>query len=169
MADKRFRDKLVTFEQALELRSVARQQGKSVVFSNGCFDLLHVGHVRYLTAAAAEGDVLFVALNSDHSVRALKGANRPLFPARDRAEIISALECVDRVIIFDDSTADRLLEQLRPDIHAKGTDYTVQTVPERETVQGYGGRIAIVGDPKDRSSAGLFEQIRQRVGASKSL
>lgn len=169
MADKRSRDKLVTVEQALELRSAARLQRKSVVFTNGCFDLLHVGHIRYLTAAAVEGDLLFVALNSDNSVRALKGAHRPLFPATDRAEIISALECVDWVIIFDDSTADRLLEYLRPDIHAKGTDYTVQTVPERETVRSYGGRIVIVGDPKDRSSAGLFEQIRQRVGASQSL
>ncbi len=166
MPDKHTSAKLVTLKRALELREKARAQGKSVVVTNGCFDLLHVGHVRYLTAAAAEGDFMFVALNSDRSVRALKGVSRPLFPVSDRAEIISAFECVDRVIIFDDPTADHLLEQLRPDVHAKGTDYTAETVPERETVQDYGGRIAIVGDPKDRSSAGLLQRIGGRIGGA---
>ena len=155
------RRKLVTLQRALELREEARRQDKSVVFTNGCFDLLHVGHIRYLVGAADEGDILFVALNSDRSVRTLKGDGRPLFPAEERAEIISALECVDAVLIFDDSSVDRLLRQLRPNVHAKGTDYAPDTVPERETVKAYGGRIAIVGDPKDHSSADLLERLRK--------
>ncbi len=155
------RPKLVTLERALELREEARRQDKSVVFTNGCFDLLHVGHIRYLVGAADEGDILFVALNSDRSVRTLKGDGRPLFPAGERAEMIAALECVDAVLIFDDSTVDRLLQKLHPDVHAKGTDYTAETVPERETVKAYGGRIAIVGDPKDHSSADLLERLRK--------
>ncbi len=155
------RQKLVTLERALELREEARRQDKSVVFTNGCFDLLHVGHIRYLVGAADEGDILFVALNSDRSVRTLKGDGRPLFPAEERAEMISALECVDAVLIFDDSSVDRLLRQLRPNVHAKGTDYAPDTVPERETVIAYGGRIAIVGDPKDHSSADLLERLRK--------
>ena len=155
------RQKLVTLERALELREEARRQDKSVVFTNGCFDLLHVGHIRYLAGAADEGEILFVALNSDRSVRTLKGDGRPLFPAQERAEIISALECVDAVLIFDDARVDRLLQQLRPEVHAKGTDYAPETVPERETVKAYGGRIAIVGDPKEHSSAGLLERLRK--------
>ena len=155
------RQKLVTLEKALELREEAQVQGQSVVFTNGCFDLLHVGHIRYLMGAAGEGNVLFVALNSDRSVRTLKGDGRPLFPARERAEMIAALECVDAVLIFDDPTADRLLRKLHPDVHAKGTDYTPETVPERETIRSYGGRIAIVGDPKDHSSAALLERLRK--------
>ena len=155
------RRKLVTLERALKLREEARRQDKSVVFTNGCFDLLHVGHIRYLVGAADEGDILFVALNSDRSVRTLKGDGRPVFPAEERAEIISALECVDAVLIFDDPSVDRLLRQLRPDVHAKGTDYAPETVPERETVKAYGGRTAIVGDPKDHSSAGLLERLRK--------
>ena len=155
------RQKLVTLERALELREEARRQDKSVVFTNGCFDLLHVGHIRYLVGAADEGDILFVALNSDRSVRTLKGDGRPLFPAEERAEMISALECVDAVLIFDDSSVDRLLRQLRPNVHAKGTDYAPDTVPERETVKAYGGRIAIVGDPKGHSSADLLERLRK--------
>jgi len=157
----RARQKLVTLERALELRKEARRQDQSVVFTNGCFDLLHVGHIRYLVGAAGEGDILFVALNSDRSVRTLKGEGRPLFPAQERAEIISALECVDAVLIFDDPSVDRLLERIRPEVHAKGTDYAPETVPERETVRGYGGRIAIVGDPKNHSSAGLLERLRK--------
>ncbi len=157
------RRKLVTLERALELREEARRQDQSVVFTNGCFDLLHVGHIRYLVGAADEGDILFVALNSDRSVRTLKGDGRPLFPAEERAEIISALECVDAVLIFDDSSVDRLLRQLRPNVHAKGTDYAPETVPERETVKAYGGRIAIVGDPKDHSSADLLERLRKAL------
>ncbi len=154
-------EKMVTLQSAWELREEARRRDQSVVFANGCFDLLHVGHVRYLAGAAAEGDILLVALNSDRSVRRLKGKGRPVFPAPERAEIIAALECVDAVLIFDDPSVDRLLEFIRPDVHAKGTDYAPETVPERETVRSYGGRIAIVGDPKDHSSAGLLERLRQ--------
>ena len=161
---KTLNPKLVSLDQALTLRNKAREKKQSVVFTNGCFDLLHVGHIRYLTAAAVEGDILFVAINSDRSVRVLKGETRPLFPASDRAELIAAFECVDNVMIFDDLTADFLLEKLQPEVHAKGTDYTVETVPELKIVQSYGGRIAIVGDSKDRSSAKIFERIQKKVG-----
>ncbi len=145
-------------------RAVAEIQaaGRTVVFANGCFDLLHVGHVRYLRGAKAEGDVLLLALNDDASVRRLKGEGRPLQPEAERVEIVSALEMVDLVTLFSDATVDRLLQLLRPDVHAKGTDYTPETVPERETVLSYGGRIAIVGDPKDHSSSALLGAIRRR-------
>ena len=138
----------------------ARREGKKVVFTNGCFDLLHVGHIRYLQAAKAEGDILLTAVNSDKSVRALKGPERPVMPEAERIEILSALECTDLIILFDDPTVDRLLRELRPDVHAKGTDYTPESVPERETVLGYGGRIAIVGDPKDHSTRDFISNIR---------
>jgi len=139
----------------------ARSAGQIVVFCNGCFDLLHAGHIRYLEAARKEGDILIVGINGDASVKSLKGQGRPLMPQEERAEIISAMECVDHVLIFDDSTADNLLLLLKPDVHAKGTDYSCDSVPERETVLGYGGRIAIVGDPKDHSTRDFLEQIRK--------
>ena len=160
--DTRCRTKLMTMQQALQLREETRRQGRSIVFTNGCFDLLHVGHIRYLAGAAEEGDVLVVALNSDRSVRSLKGDDRPVFPVSERVEIISALECVDAVLIFDEPTVDGLLRRLEPDVHAKGTDYTPETVPERATVEAYGGRIAIVGDPKEHSSADLLRRIGKR-------
>ena len=138
----------------------AKETGRVVVFANGCFDLLHAGHIRYLEGARAEGDILVVGVNSDNSVRKLKGDDRPLMPESERAEILSALECVDHVIIFSDPTVDRILSELRPDVHAKGTDYTEETVPERETVLAYGGRIAIVGDPKDHSTRDYLKAIR---------
>ena len=147
-----------------ELASVVaslRAAGKTVVFANGCFDLLHVGHVRYLRGAKAEGDVLLLALNDDASVRRNKGPERPVQTEMDRVEIVSALEMVDLVTLFSDPTVDRLLDLLRPDVHAKGTDYTLETVPERATVLAYGGRIAIVGDPKDHSSSQLLKTIRK--------
>jgi rfaE bifunctional protein nucleotidyltransferase chain/domain len=137
-----------------------KAKGKTVVFTNGCFDLLHVGHIRYLRGAKAEGDVLLLALNDDESVRSLKGAGRPLQPELERVEVVCALEMVDLVTLFGGPTVDPLLRLLTPDVHAKGTDYTVENVPERETVLAYGGRIAIVGDPKDHSSTALFETIR---------
>jgi rfaE bifunctional protein nucleotidyltransferase chain/domain len=140
---------------------VLREEGKAVVFANGCFDLLHVGHIRYLRGAKAEGDVLLLALNDDASVRRNKGAGRPVQPQEERVEIVSALEMVDLVTLFSDPTVDRLLDLVRPDVHAKGTDYTEETVPERETVLGYGGRIAIVGDPKDHSSTEILGKIRE--------
>src|SRR6185369_9562699 len=125
-----------------------RAAGRTVAFANGCFDLLHVGHVRYLHAAAAEGDRLIVAVNDDRSVAGLKGEGRPILPASDRAELVAALRGVDYVVIFGDADVARLLLLVKPDVHCKGTDYTIDTVPERAIVAAYGGRTAIVGDPK---------------------
>ena len=137
-----------------------RRAGRSIAFANGCFDVLHVGHIRYLAGAAREGDRLIVAVNDDESVRALKGAGRPLMDGESRAEMLAALRDVDYVVLFPDRSVDRLLALLEPDVHCKGTDYTVDTVPERETVRGYGGRIAIVGDPKDHSTRDLLDRLR---------
>ena len=137
----------------------ARRAGRTIAFANGVFDLLHVGHVRYLEAAAREADVLVVAVNDDASVRALKGPGRPILPAADRAELVAALAAVAAVTIFDEPTVTPLLELLRPDVHCKGTDYTVESVPERETVAAYGGRTAIVGDPKDAATRDLLARI----------
>jgi rfaE bifunctional protein nucleotidyltransferase chain/domain len=137
-----------------------RGDGLSIAFANGCFDLLHVGHVRYLLAAAAEADRLIVAINDDRSVAALKGPNRPILVAADRAELVAAVRGVSYVVIFDEPTVTPLLEALKPDVHCKGTDYTIETVPERDTVRAYGGRIAIVGDPKDHSTRDLLARIR---------
>lgn len=132
-----------------------RARGKKVVFCNGCFDVLHVGHIRYLRGARALGDVLVVGINSDSSVRELKGPAYPLMPEEERMEIVAALGDVDYVTYFAENSADRLLLKLRPHIHAKGTDYTPESVPERETVLSYGGKIAIVGDSKGHSSTHL--------------
>ena len=137
-----------------------RRAGLSVAFANGGFDLLHVGHVRYLEAARREADRLVVAINDDRSIRALKGPSRPVLPEADRAELVAALRAVDYVVIFPEPTVTPLLELLRPDVHCKGTDYTVDTVPERDTVRAYGGRIAIVGDPKDHSTSDLLTRLR---------
>jgi D-glycero-beta-D-manno-heptose 1-phosphate adenylyltransferase len=137
-----------------------RAAGLTIAFANGCFDLLHVGHVRYLQAAAAEADRLIVAINDDRSVAALKGPNRPILPAADRAELVAAVRGVSYLVVFDEPTVTPLLELLRPDVHCKGTDYTADTVPERDTVRAYGGRIAIVGDPKDHSTRDLLARIR---------
>jgi D-glycero-beta-D-manno-heptose 1-phosphate adenylyltransferase len=138
----------------------ARDAGRSIALANGVFDLLHVGHVRYLDAAAQEADVLVVAINDDDSVRALKGKNRPILAAEHRAELVAALRAVDFVVIFPELTVGPLLLALRPDVHCKGTDYTVDTVPERDVVQSYGGRVAIVGDPKDHSTRDLLARLR---------
>ena len=137
-----------------------RARGLTIAFANGAFDLLHVGHIRYLEGAKREADRLVVAINSDKSVRELKGPSRPILPEADRAELVSALRAVDYVVIFDEPTVTPLLELLKPDVHCKGTDYTVDTVPERETVRAYGGRIAIVGDPKDHSTTDLLSRLR---------
>jgi rfaE bifunctional protein nucleotidyltransferase chain/domain len=136
-----------------------RAAGRTIAFANGCFDILHVGHVRYLEAAAQEADLLVVAINDDGSVRALKGENRPILSAADRAELVAALRSVDFVVTFPELTVTPLLEALRPDVHCKGTDYTVDTVTERETVKAYVGRIAIVGDPKNHSTRDLLARI----------
>jgi rfaE bifunctional protein nucleotidyltransferase chain/domain len=137
-----------------------RGEHRTVAFANGCFDVLHVGHVRYLAGAAAQADRLVVAVNDDNSVKGLKGANRPILSAADRAEMIAALDGVDYVVVFSDPDVHRLLRLLKPDVHCKGTDYTPETVPERDTVLGYGGRIAIVGDPKDHSTRDLLARIK---------
>ena len=139
----------------------ARRAGQTIAFANGCFDLLHVGHVRYLAAAAQEADLLIVAINDDQSVRALKGEGRPILPAADRAELVAALGCVDLVVVFPEPTVGPLLEAIRPDVHCKGTDYTLDSVPERDVVRSYGGRIAIVGDPKDHSTRDLLTRIAE--------
>ena len=138
-----------------------RAAGRTVAFANGVFDLLHVGHVRYLQAAAAEGDRLIVAINDDESVKRLKGEGRPILAAADRAELVAALRGVDYVVIFPEPTVGPLLDLLKPDVHCKGTDYAVDTVPEREIVKAYGGRIAIVGDPKDHSTRDLLARLRE--------
>jgi len=151
--------KIVNREEATRILSRIRGKGSRVVLTNGCFDLLHVRHIRYLLGAREKGEYLLVAVNSDSSVRALKGSGRPIVPERERVEIIGALECVDWVVLFEEPTVDKLLEELRPAIHAKGTDYTEQTVPELDTVRSYGGRVAIVGDPKDHSSGDLIQRV----------
>ena len=143
----------------LERVADARRAGRTIAFANGCFDLLHVGHVRYLDAAAQEADILIVAINDDESVRALKGKGRPILPAAARAELVAALRCVDFVVIFPEPDVAPLLEALHPDVHCKGTDYTVESVPERAVVAAYGGRTAIVGDPKDHSTRDLLSRI----------
>ena len=137
----------------------ARRDGRTIAFANGCFDLLHVGHIRYLNAAAQEADLLIVAINDDEMVRALKGEGRPILTEADRAELVAALACVDYVIVFPEPTVGPLLEMIRPDVHCKGTDYTLDSVPERDVVRAYGGRIAIVGDPKDHSTRDLLARI----------
>jgi rfaE bifunctional protein nucleotidyltransferase chain/domain len=149
------------------LAAVARDraEGRTIAFANGCFDLLHVGHVRYLQAAAAEADRLVVAVNDDRSVAGLKGHGRPILSEQDRAELVAALRGVDYVVIFPEPTVTPLLDALKPDVHCKGTDYTVDTVPERATVRAYGGRIAIVGDPKDHATRDLLARIRDRGGS----
>jgi len=138
-----------------------RAAGKSIAIANGCFDLLHVGHVRYLQGAAAQADRLIVAVNDDASVAALKGEGRPILAAADRAELVAALRGVAYVVVFGDRTVERLLQLLEPDVHCKGTDYTVDSVPERAVVAAYGGRTAIVGDPKHHNTRELLVRIRQ--------
>jgi rfaE bifunctional protein nucleotidyltransferase chain/domain len=141
--------------------AAARGAGRTIAFANGCFDLLHVGHIRYLAAAGQEADLLVVGINDDASVRILKGEGRPVLPAADRAELVAALRVVDYVVVFPEPTAGPLLEAMRPDVHCKGTDYTADSVPERDIVRGYGGRIAIVGDQKAHSTRDLLVRIAE--------
>ncbi len=152
-------NKIVLRSDLLTRVADARRAGQTIAFANGCFDLLHVGHVRYLSAAAQEADLLIVAINDDQSVRALKGEGRPILASADRAELVAALLVVDLVVIFPEPTVGPLLEAIRPDVHCKGTDYTLESVPERDIVRAYGGRIAIVGDPKDHSTRDLLARI----------
>jgi lipopolysaccharide heptosyltransferase I len=146
-----------------------RRAGLRIAFANGCFDVLHVGHIRYLRGAKAEADRLIVAINDDDSVRRLKGPSRPILPAEARAELVAALEAVDYVVRFSDDTVERLLRRFTPDVHCKGTDYTAETVPERDVVRGYGGRIAIVGDPKDHSTRSLIDGLRRSQSTTRLL
>jgi len=152
----RTRSRILDRSKLIDAVINARKRGAQVVLANGCFDFLHVGHVRYLEGARAEGDLLVVAINSDEQVRKQKGAGRPLVSQNERAEIIAALAAVDFVSVFDEPTVTELLLALKPDVHAKGTDYTEDTVPERDVVRSYGGRIAIVGDPKNHSSSEMI-------------
>ena len=138
--------------------------GKKVVLANGCFDILHVGHVRYLEGARKLGDTLVVAINSDRSVRALKGAGRPILDEGERVALVSALRCVDHVVVFDEDDVTRVLNVLRPSVHAKGTDYTEATVPERDQVVAYGGQVRITGDPKDHSTRDVIRRILDAYG-----
>jgi rfaE bifunctional protein nucleotidyltransferase chain/domain len=157
--------KILSREELKQRVATWKRAGEAITLANGCFDLLHVGHVRYLRAAKELGGRLIVAINSDESVRALKGEGRPLMPAEERAEILSALADVDAVVIFSEHDVRALIREVRPDIHAKGTDYTADTVPERDAVAECGGRVEIVGDPKDHSAT---EIIRSRIGSRHS-
>jgi rfaE bifunctional protein nucleotidyltransferase chain/domain len=150
---------IVSESELVEAVARDRAAGRTLAFANGCFDLLHVGHVRYLRAAAAEADRLIVAVNDDRSVAALKGSGRPILPASDRAELVAALRGVAYVVVFGDPNVERLLLLVKPDVHCKGTDYTVESVPERATVRQYGGRTAIVGDPKTHATRDLLKRI----------
>lgn len=151
-------ERILSREQLVERVGEARRQGKTVVLANGCFDVLHVGHVRYLKGAKALADLLVVGINGDEQVAIQKGAGRPIISDLERAEIVASLEAVDYVTIFSEPTVEALLLQLRPDIHAKGTDYTLDTVPERDVVRSFGGRVAIVGDPKDHSTSAILSK-----------
>ena len=159
---------IIPREGVAELGAQLRQEGRRVVFANGCFDVLHAGHVRYLQAARQQGDVLVVGVNSDRSVAALKGPERPLLPAEARAELVAALEPVDYVVIFDELTVEALLSELRPDVHCKGPDYTAETVPEAALAKKLGIAVAIVGDPKDHSTRAMLAEIVRRYGKSSS-
>lgn len=153
---------ILSREELVTRINAGRKNGSRVVLANGCFDVLHVGHVRYLAGARELGDVLVVGVNSDEQVARLKGPGRPVLPANERAELVAALESVTYVTVFDEPTVEELLLALKPDVHAKGTDYTEDSVPERDVVRSYGGRVAIVGDPKDHSTSAILS----RVGGS---
>ncbi len=154
------RRKILPREALRQRLAEHRRQGERIVLANGCFDILHVGHVRYLEGARREGDVLVVAVNSDASERAIKGDGRPVLPQQARAELVAALGAVNYVVIFDEPNVEALLDELKPDVHAKGTDYTVETVPERETARRLGVRIAIVGDAKQHSTRDVLTRLR---------
>ncbi|MFQ5669430.1 MAG: adenylyltransferase/cytidyltransferase family protein [Acidobacteriota bacterium] len=153
--------RIASLEEAEAHLLCARKQGKIIVLANGVFDLLHVGHLRYLEAARAAGDLLVVAVNSDASSRRAKGAGRPILPEKERAELVAGLRAVDLVVVFEEDTVASLLKRLRPHIHAKGSDYAPETVPERDIVKAYGGQTLITGDPKDHATTDLIRLIRE--------
>jgi D-glycero-beta-D-manno-heptose 1-phosphate adenylyltransferase len=152
--------KIGTLAEVQDRVAEARRSGRTVALANGCFDVLHVGHVRYLEGARAEADVLVVGVNADDSVRRLKGPGRPVLGEHDRTLLVAALRAVDHVVVFAEDDVKALLLALRPDVHCKGTDYTPETVPERDVVRSYGGRVAIVGDPKDHDTRNLIRKVR---------
>jgi len=152
----------VTLSEASALAGRLRAAGRRVVLANGCFDLLHVGHVRYLEAARRLGDVLFVGINADAAVARLKGPGRPLMPVTERVELVAALRFVDHVVVFEEDTAERLVEAIRPHVHAKGTDYTAERVPEAAAVRAAGGEVAIVGDPKNHATRDVIARVIER-------
>lgn len=154
------RAKILVWDRLLQFAEAARDRGMTVVLANGCFDLLHGGHISYLEAAADEGDLLVVGVNSDASERQIKGPDRPIIPQDERAELIAGMQMVDAVVIFDEPTCERLLRELRPDVHAKGTDYTADTVPERDIAKELGIRVAIAGAPKENASKDIISTIR---------
>jgi rfaE bifunctional protein nucleotidyltransferase chain/domain len=158
---RRADSKIVSSDCLRELIAERKRQGERVVFANGCFDTLHVGHIRYLEGARREGDVLVLAVNADSSVCALKGSGRPILPESARAALVAGLRAVDYVLLFNEPTVEALLEVLRPDVHAKGTDYTLESVPERATAARLGIRVAIVGDPKDHSTREFLDSVRK--------
>lgn len=158
-------DKILELPELTAALAEHRARGRKIILANGCFDVLHVGHVRYLQGAKALGDILVVAVNSDDSMRRIKDPGRPLMAEAARARLVAAVAAVDYVIVFSDSTVGPLLEALRPNVHAKGTDYTVDTVPEREVVRAWGGSVAIVGDPKHHSSREVIRQVLKKCGA----
>jgi rfaE bifunctional protein nucleotidyltransferase chain/domain len=156
-------DKVGSLEDVRARVEAARAAGRTIALANGCFDVLHVGHVRYLQGARAEADVLVVAVNGDGSVRRLKGEDRPVLPEADRAVLVAAVRAVDHVVVFPEDDVSRLLLALRPDVHCKGTDYTAETVPEKDVVRSYGGRVAIVGDPKRHDTRVLLQRVRAQA------
>jgi len=158
---------LLDLDAAVRLADTWRGQGKRLVLANGCFDLLHVGHVRYLQDARSLGDALLVGINADSSVRRLKGPGRPIMTAAERAELVGSLAAVDGVVIFEQDTADALVRALRPSVHAKGTDYTAESVPEGAAVREAGGRVAIAGDPKSHATRDLIRLIADRFGRAR--
>lgn len=162
-------EKILSLRELLREASRVRAAGSTIVFANGAFDLLHVGHVRYLAAARREGDWLVVGINEDASVARAKGAGRPITPAAERAEIVAALESVDAVVLFEEDSPSGVIEALRPHVHAKGTDYTPDSVPERAVVAAYGGRTVVVGDPKEHATTSLIERIRRLTAHSSQL
>lgn len=153
---------ILNHDQLLSAVERERSAGRTVAFANGCFDVIHVGHIRYLHGSAAEADVLVVAVNADESVRQLKGEGRPFIDEMERCEIIAAVGCVDYVTVFDEKSPATLIAKLKPDVHCKGTDYTEESVPEGEVVRSYGGRVAIVGDPKNHSTTELLSKVKNR-------
>lgn len=156
--------KVLTLEEAVRVRERLRAEGKKVVFANGCFDVLHGGHISYLADARRYGDVLFVGVNSDASERGLKGPSRPIYRQEERLEILDAIRFVDYLILFDEPMCDTLLRALRPDVHAKGTDYTADTVPEREVARELGIEVYIAGPPKENASRGVIATVAERYG-----